>query len=32
MSNRAQEDAIQIQEFELDVQIPTDPQQGGFLF
>ena len=28
MSNRAQEDAIQIQEFELDVQIPTDPQSG----
>ena len=28
MSNRAQEGTVQIQEFELDVQIPTDPQSG----
>ena len=28
LSNKAQEDSIQVQEFELDVEIPTDPQSG----
>ena len=28
LSNKAQEDSIQIQEFELEIAIPTDPQSG----
>ena len=28
LSNKAQENAIQIQEFELGIEIPTDPQSG----
>ena len=28
LSNKSQENSIQIQEFELEIAIPTDPQSG----